>query len=142
WVQGLRDAPGSRRRTMLVQHLRELVARVFGLDTQAVETTRPLREIGLDSLLAVELRNAVGREVEKSLPAALLFDYPTVDALANHLLADVLGLDDSPAAGNAAAAGGGETVDGLKDLEPLSEEETEALLLKELGSVDDGARNG
>ena len=142
WVQGLRDAPGSRRRTMLVQHLRELVARVFGLDTQAVETTRPLREIGLDSLLAVELRNAVGREVEKSLPAALLFDYPTVDALANHLLADVLGLDDSPAAGNAAAARGGETVDGLKDLEPLSEEETEALLLKELGSVDDGARNG
>jgi len=65
-----------------------------------------------------------------------------VDALANHLLADVLGLDDSPAAGNAAAARGGETVDGLKDLEPLSEEETEALLLKELGSVDDGARNG
>jgi acyl transferase domain-containing protein/acyl carrier protein len=142
WVQGLRDAPGSRRRTLLVQHLRELVARVFGLDLQTVEAARPLREIGLDSLLAVELRNAVGREMEKSLPASLLFDYPTVDALANHLLAEVLGLDDSSAAGKAGAAARAETFDGMKELDPLSEEEAEALLLKELGAGEDGAHNG
>lgn len=142
WVQGLRNAPGSRRRTMLVQHLRELVARIFGLDSQTVETTRPLREIGLDSLLAVELRNAVGREVEKSLPASLLFDYPTVDALADHLLAEVLGFNDPTAAGKAGVAGRREPVDGMKELEPLSEEEAEALLLKELGVGEDGAHSG
>ncbi|HUU58402.1 MAG TPA: SDR family NAD(P)-dependent oxidoreductase, partial [Phycisphaerae bacterium] len=142
WVQVLRNSPGSRRRTLLVQHLRELVARVFGLDPQTVEATRPLREVGLDSLLAVELRNAVGREVEKSLPASLLFDYPTVDALADHLLADVLALNDPAAAGKVGAAGRRKSVDGMLELEPLSEEEAEALLLKELGSGEDGARNG
>ncbi len=138
----LRDAPASRRRTLLVRNLRDLVARVFGLDTSEVDVGRPLREIGLDSLLAVELRNAVARAASKTLPATLLFDYPTVDALADHLLDSVFGMradgdGERPAGGG--DGGGGQPG---AELEGMTEEEAEALLLKELEGPGKGPGRG
>ena len=45
--------------------------------------------MGLDSLLAVELRNAIGDVTGRQLPATLLFDYPTLEALSDFLLAEL-----------------------------------------------------
>ena len=42
-------------------------------------------EAGLDSLGAVELRNALAARFAADLPATFIFDYPTADALASHL---------------------------------------------------------
>ena len=46
---------------------------------------QPLSEIGLDSLMAVELRNVLGTMLGKPLPATIIFDYPTIDALTDFL---------------------------------------------------------
>src|SRR5262245_22177132 len=46
--------------------------------------------MGLDSLMAVELRNLLGRLVGRTLPATLLFDYPTLEAIAGYLEREVL----------------------------------------------------
>jgi hypothetical protein len=47
----------------------------------------PLSEMGLDSLMAVEVRNILGSELnlKRALPATLVFDYPTVAAIADYI---------------------------------------------------------
>ena len=71
----------------------EHVARVLSApNAQSIDVRQPLNELGLDSLMAVELRNRLGRglQLERSLPATLVFDHPTLDAIATFLVRTVL----------------------------------------------------
>ena len=43
-------------------------------------------EAGLDSLAAIDLRNAIERRFAVQLPATIIFDYPTVDALTDFIV--------------------------------------------------------
>jgi acyl carrier protein len=80
-------APASRRRALVTARVRELALRTLGLASGfPLDPRQGLREVGLDSLMAVELRNALQRLAGRPLPATLLFDFPTVDGLSAHLL--------------------------------------------------------
>nr|AYM54554.1 short-chain dehydrogenase/reductase SDR [Racemicystis crocea] len=79
----------SARAAEVESAVRADVARVMSLPVHEVPEGRPLRELGLDSLMAVELRNALSARMGKPLPATLVFDYPTVSALSRHLLEKV-----------------------------------------------------
>ncbi|MEH0972254.1 SDR family NAD(P)-dependent oxidoreductase [Micromonospora sp. CPCC 205546] len=68
-----------------------------------IEGDTPFRQLGYDSLVAVQLRNRLCAETGLNLPASLVFDYPTPDILASHLL-DALGLGTVEAAPSAVAA--------------------------------------
>ena len=94
-----------------------------------LDPRRPLHELGLDSLMSVELRNALAVPLGRTLPPTLLFDYPTIESLALHLANDVLNLDLAGAENPDAAAAASKD---WKELEMLTETEAEALLLAEL----------
>jgi len=106
WLSEIAALPAERRVDAMTQAVRAEVARVLSLGrAAAVPADRPLRELGLDSLIAVELRNALGRRVGATLPANLAFDYPTPALIAAHLLATIPGLSGSAAAPQRPASG-------------------------------------
>jgi aryl carrier-like protein len=85
--QQLERAPAKERRQLLQGVLRQAVAHVLGLqDPQRIDPRQGLLEMGLDSLMAVELRNQLARTLQQPLPSTLVFDYPTIDALTDFLL--------------------------------------------------------
>lgn len=87
---------GRRRRLAVRAVVAELAARVLEVDDPSeIEIEQPLHDMGLDSLMAVELRNLLGQSVDRDLPATLLFEHSSVAALTDHLLATVL--DDGAA---------------------------------------------
>ncbi|MBM7769828.1 acyl transferase domain-containing protein/thioesterase domain-containing protein [Actinokineospora baliensis] len=75
-----------RVRTDLDTVVVELAASVLGhADTTSIEAGRPFRDLGFDSLTALELRNLLAAEIGVPLPAGLVFDHPTPAELAKHL---------------------------------------------------------
>jgi acyl transferase domain-containing protein/acyl carrier protein len=91
----LQQVPAGRGRELLRDAIHRQAVRVLGLGpAQTIEPHQPLQELGLDSLMAVELRNALSVAVGRTLPTTLLFDYPTLEALTTHLGRDLLSSTD------------------------------------------------
>jgi len=76
----------NRRRAALQDHVRALTVKVLGVQQEgSFDAHEPLRQLGLDSLMAVELRNLLAKAVGRAMPATITFDYPSVSALADYL---------------------------------------------------------
>jgi acyl transferase domain-containing protein len=130
----LAAAPANQRRTLVVDLIRHSAARVLGLENlELLPNNKPLNELGLDSLMAVDLRNGLGTSMGRNLPATLLFDYPTVFALAGYLSTNVLGLDEAPSEPVRQPSSMSGASDVLDEIENLDEDEIDRLL-KERGA--------
>ncbi|MFV2028026.1 SDR family NAD(P)-dependent oxidoreductase, partial [Micromonospora sp. LOL_028] len=93
-----RLAPAERQRAVLTLVRRHAAAVLGHSGAEAVEPDRPFSEVGFDSLAAVELRNLLTTETGFTLPATLVFDYPTPQALAAYLVDKAVPVADAPAA--------------------------------------------
>jgi NAD(P)-dependent dehydrogenase (short-subunit alcohol dehydrogenase family)/acyl carrier protein len=123
-------SPPGQRHAMLARFVEEHVLRALGIDpSRPPDRRRPLQELGLDSLLAVELRNQLtnGLGLSRRLPATLLFDYPSIAAIADYLAAELLPHEPDPLLPESR-----DDQADLAQIATLSDEEAEALLLEEL----------
>jgi acyl carrier protein len=92
----LAAADDGGREAILSELVRGHVAAVLGFsNTSAVESSKALKDLGFDSLGAVELRNRLSRVTGLRLPATLAFDHPTSDAVVK-LLAERLSGRETP----------------------------------------------
>jgi len=141
----LRQTPPAARRGLLAELVQETARKVLGFGPEtAIGENIPLHELGLDSLMAVELRNLLSESLglERPLPAMLVFDYPSVEAISAYLAREVLALEEPTAAPAPEPPAPVESDDGapgaealLDRIEELSDEEVERLLAqKKLGS--------
>ncbi|MEU5053668.1 type I polyketide synthase, partial [Streptomyces sp. NPDC021096] len=91
-VQRLSRLEEADRTDVVLELVRTQVAAVLGHTTPAdVDPTRPFQELGFDSLTAVELRNRLSTATGLRTAATVIFDYPTVTALAGHVLGELMG---------------------------------------------------
>jgi acyl transferase domain-containing protein/SAM-dependent methyltransferase len=131
----LQTALPDERLELLIDFLQQHVARILRHDpNDRIDRRARLMDIGVDSLMAVELRSRVSSALElpQSLPATLIFDYPTIEAIAQYLLHEVLKLTETPAAPSAPS----EVIETISDdIEQLSDEEVAALLLEKLKTL-------
>jgi acyl transferase domain-containing protein/acyl carrier protein len=125
-AERFRDLPHRERRPALATEVTSVARKVLGIPAgRPLDPEMPLHDLGMDSLMTVELRNGLERQFGVSLPSTIAFDYPTVSALVELLAATVLpeASDDSDTA---------PPFD--PEIAALSEAEAEAALLRELES--------
>nr|WP_256252329.1 type I polyketide synthase [Streptomyces sp. yr375] len=90
WAGRLGAMPPGERELALVRLVRGQAATVLGLDSpDDVPAVRAFRELGFDSMMAVDIRGRLSRSTGLKLPATLIFDHPTPQTLARHLVSQL-----------------------------------------------------
>ncbi|WP_437568146.1 SDR family NAD(P)-dependent oxidoreductase [Sorangium sp. So ce542] len=87
-----RELP-EERRFRLQRHLREQLGRVLRVEPAAIGPLEVFASLGMDSLTSLEFRNRLESSLGLSLSATLLFTYPNIASLADHLLAEIEAAD-------------------------------------------------
>lgn len=128
FILELEQLPVDERKAYITTFLQNEIATILGLDNAGlVETNKGFFHIGLDSLMAVELKNRMEKNF-KNISSTLIFDYPTIDDVVNYLMNDVIPLDfglEKPIADV-------ENEQAVKDIDMMTENELADLLAEEL----------
>lgn len=104
FLQSLAQAAPSGRRALIAAHISRQTAEVLGLDaSNPLDPDRGFFELGMDSMLSLELRNQLQRSFCRPLPATLVFKHPSIASLADYFAAEPIPAE--PAAPPAAAPG-------------------------------------
>ena len=129
-LERLEQAPANKRRALLEAHIREQAIKVLGLSPSfKLDPNQGLATFGMDSLMTIELKNRLQVSVGQSLPSTLVFDYPTVVALADYIERNVLPVESAPAGAGKQQE---QQSEAASDLQEMSDEEAEAVLAREL----------
>ena len=131
WLQRLEHAGTDDERLELLRDLvREQVTRVLHLAAESAPSRHDrLMDLGMDSLMAVQLRNGLSQALGRTLPSTMMFDHPTIDAMAAYLARKV---GESAPAASASATVAAPAVDAAA-IAAMSDAEIERLLDQRAG---------
>ena len=101
----LNDCAPEKRADMLAAHIVASASSVMGLAAgERLDPTAGFFQLGMDSLMSVTLQRNLSASLGMELPAALIFEYPTVSSL-TEALCERLGIDEAPTEGGTARSG-------------------------------------
>ncbi|MBV7331275.1 DUF1702 family protein [Chloroflexi bacterium TSY] len=150
-IDTLAELPQSEWREQVADFLRTQLAQVLGFaSAEKISLRQRLVDLGLDSLMVVELQNRLENGLGVELTAALIFEYPTVEALLDYLIDQMVQKLDNASQDAGVTWSEMETIEGgdtenildgkaeqlLSKLDTFSNEELLAILADELQPED------
>ena len=127
--------PGNRYK-LLFDHISDQVIKTLGLtNSVGLNADQELTELGMDSLMAVEISNRLKRSFNCSLSSTVAFEYSTLNRLTDFILLEVLKNESHQGENNMRA----EAVSLLNRIDELSDDQVDELLRKI--SAEDGENN-
>ncbi|MCP4262402.1 MAG: SDR family NAD(P)-dependent oxidoreductase [Planctomycetes bacterium] len=127
-LQKIEKARPEEKHTILLNFVTETAQQAIGIDTSNImDTNKPLMDLGMDSLMAVEIRNSLGKGLDTSLPVSLLFNYPTVNEITMYLEQKII-------KSNEEHSGTAQSDEGFSYLDSLNQNDLEELINSELKS--------
>jgi len=137
FIQILEKTPQKERQALLINHLQNQIATVLGLPpSELPDPEIGFFEMGMDSLMAVELKKRLEKTLLISLSETLAFNYPNISALCSYIIEDVLGYNETKNKDIREAQNKNTTIDNLSQLKELSEDEIEDSIIKELIEIE------
>jgi acyl carrier protein len=127
----LEAAPADQRQELLTGYVRDQVVKVLGLPSPgALDLSQPLTDVGLDSLMAIELKNRIEAGLGTSLAVSNFVEGPSIVELAQRVLAQMgTPVSTGPAAEERQDNGqDGEAAHLLAQVDQLSDDEVDSLL--------------
>lgn len=133
----LESTPVVNRRKIIREHLCSLAGEVLGFDlSKEIDLDQGLFDMGMDSLMAVELKGRLERSLGVPLPSTLTFNFPTINALTDYLLSAVFGSSSNPSQDQKTPPSpAGDILSAGAQIEDLSEDEISILLQKRLEQI-------
>ena len=141
-LEEIRALPAIARGAALIRKVAGVVRKTLGIrEDEEIDPDLPLSDLGMDSLLAIELRNTLAGLFHRQFPSTILFDHPTLRTLAGYLEKETLTVDrstpvtdinPSPLAKTATptrevVTGGENVLDILDMIELMTDQEVESL---------------
>ena len=136
-------AEPAERRQLLQSYLSEQVARVLGLSPSKLDVQQPLSHLGLDSLMAVELKNRIAVDLKVNVPVVKFLQGFSVDQAVTQVLDQLAAGAANPTTPLAPAVAQPEEQRNaerlLANLDQLSDEKVDSLLTDMLADEKDGS---
>ena len=136
-IEQLEQAASSGRWELLLAYLQKEVSQILGFaKAQRLEPQQGFFDLGMDSLMAVELKNRLQRSLGSPLPTPIAFDYPSVEALGRYLVEAVLPSELFSGSAEESPQEEDERAQFAAALANLAPDEIAGLLAQELADID------
>ncbi|BAZ50019.1 beta-ketoacyl synthase [Nostoc sp. NIES-4103] len=132
-VTELQAAPVSDAKAMLTTYLQSEVGKVLGLSaSQLPNPEQGFFEMGMDSLMAIDLKSRLDKSLGTTLPSTITFECPTIADLVKYLGREILGWETN----NVTSSSDAQRTATVAEIQQLTTEALEALIAEELAGLE------
>ncbi|ARV62851.1 short-chain dehydrogenase [Nostocales cyanobacterium HT-58-2] len=136
-VTQLQAVPVSDARAMLTAYLQSAVGKVLGFEaSQLPNPQQGFFEMGMDSLMAIDLKSRLDESLGTTLPSTITFECPTIADLVKYLGREILGWENSSVSNVISSSDEEVRAATIEEIQQLTTEAVEALIAEELAGLE------